>query len=130
MKRLHFDKSKCTECHGCELMCSYSNYGFYNTCRALLQLKSHFPEAPDLIFCRQCANPVCLKACSLGALNNSGGYVFIDKSMCSGCGACVNACPFECIFIDADGKAGKCSTCSGKFKCASACKTGALTVQD
>ncbi|MBN2198129.1 4Fe-4S binding protein [Candidatus Wolfebacteria bacterium] len=44
----------------------------------------------------------------------------VDKSICAGCGACINACPYGAIKIGKDGKAvidmNKCQQCGACVK--------------
>lgn len=130
MRRLCFDKARCTECHSCELMCSYTNFKVYNSKKAVLRLNSKFPDAPELKFCRQCTNPPCLKSCSFQAIYEDNGTILIDQDKCTGCGECIKACKFDSIFMSGNNTAVKCDTCGGEFKCVNTCKTGALTVRD
>ena len=61
------------------------------------------PEAParDLLLpnsCQQCKNPLCMVDCPTGAIGRDvGGEVFIREELCTGCGNCAKACPWENI---------------------------------
>lgn len=45
--------------------------------------------------CRHCAEPACVSACPVGALQRTPeGPVVYDKSLCMGCRYCMMACPF------------------------------------
>jgi anaerobic carbon-monoxide dehydrogenase iron sulfur subunit len=52
------------------------------------------------------------------------GYWELDEALCDGCGACVDACPFDTMVVV--GKALKCNTCHGDPACAASCPSGAL----
>ncbi|MEW5785371.1 MAG: 4Fe-4S binding protein [Bacillota bacterium] len=49
-----------------------------------------------------------------------------SKEKCTGCGACVAACPDGMINLDAHGKADKCDLCEGEPLCVRYCSPGAL----
>jgi formate dehydrogenase iron-sulfur subunit len=45
--------------------------------------------------CRHCADPACVSACPVGAMQKTPeGPVVYDKSICMGCRYCMMACPF------------------------------------
>ena len=46
--------------------------------------------------CHHCENPACLASCAFDAIIKSeeDAVVFVDKDACTGCGACVVACPY------------------------------------
>jgi Fe-S-cluster-containing dehydrogenase component len=96
--------------------------------RALL-----LPEA-----CQHCRDPACLPACPTGAITRDAtGAVALDEALCTGCGACAKACPWDAIRL-APRAAGvsaaselvakKCDLCRGRAgpECVSACPTGAI----
>lgn len=76
--------------------------------------------------CLQCADPACLEVCPTGALSRDEerGCVVLDEGACTGCGLCVEACPFGGIFL-VDGKAVKCEVCDAPL-CVRACAAKAL----
>ena len=88
--------------------------------------------------CQHCRDPACLPECPTGAITREpSGAVALDEDLCTGCGACAKACPWDAIRLAprAAGPAGaselvaqKCDLCRGKAgpECVSACPTGAL----
>ena len=59
--------------------------------------------------------------------NAEGLYWMVDYQTCTGCQACIGACPFDAMLYDptAD-RVIKCDTCDGNPTCADICPTGAL----
>jgi len=49
--------------------------------------------------CRHCQEPVCGAACPNGCIRKDPetGMVLLDEEHCSGCGRCIQACPFHVI---------------------------------
>jgi len=59
-------------------------------------------------------------------MRTSKGIVTVNNSKCTGCGACVKACPYDAIFINPDSnKAIKCIACG---ECVKRCPVGAITI--
>jgi Fe-S-cluster-containing dehydrogenase component len=82
------------------------------------------------LFCRNCEDPDCIKACPNEALSRtSKGVVIVNNRKCDGTGACVAACPYVAIAINPDtGKAIKCIQCG---RCVERCPVQAIrTVTD
>jgi Fe-S-cluster-containing hydrogenase component 2 len=92
--------------------------------------------------CQHCENPACMIGCPTGAIGRDpGGDVFIREALCTGCGACARACPWDNIQITArapdaprpvgggfDTVATKCELCRGYDgpACVQACPTGSI----
>jgi Fe-S-cluster-containing hydrogenase component 2 len=57
------------------------------------------------------------------------GTVLILEEKCTGCGICVQACPFRAIRLDeGEKKAWKCDFCGGDPQCFAWCPANALGV--
>ena len=68
-------------------------------------------------------------ACPTGALyeDPESHLVIHDPALCDGCGHCVEACPFDAIWIDErECVALKCDLCGGDPQCVKYCSPGAL----
>ena len=125
--RLYSDASLCTECRMCQLACSFVKTGLYNPRSALLRIEVRKEGLiSDPVVCRQCKNPLCLKACIYKAISKgSDGVVIIDEDKCINCGRCAEACTYD-VIVMRDRKAHKCDLCEGLPECAKACSTKAL----
>jgi Fe-S-cluster-containing hydrogenase component 2 len=87
----------------------------------------------NLVKCRNCKNAKCIDACEQKAIKrNDEGYVLIDRTLCEGCGDCIEACPFDAIHLDESGLAVKCDFCLDLEVpvCVSNCPTGAIEFTD
>jgi len=68
-------------------------------------------------------------ACPVGAiaLNERTGAWVVDVEECIGCSDCVEACPYEAIFVHEELEVSlKCDLCGGGPECAAMCPTGAV----
>lgn len=142
------DKSKCTGCQRCESICSAMHDGKIQPFIARIHVAENYnfgTDGPKLNYasadgqfgnlmmnpetCKQCREPFCGNACPKDAIfadpkNNNARVV--DKEKCIGCGACVQACPWDMPRVDPETKkSSKCVTCGA---CAEYCPTGALNV--
>ena len=94
--------------------------------------------------CQHCENPACMVDCPTGAIGRDpAGEVFIREELCTGCGACAKACPWDNIQMAVRPVAAlrprggpgeyaelavKCDLCRGYEgpACVQACPTGAI----
>ncbi len=109
--RLLFEKTACTDCGACRGTCPKG------------------PKSMKIFGCRHC-NPEsapCRTACPIGAIKQSGEFLFIDEEECNGCGECERKCPYGAIEI-VGGKALKCDACLGKPLCIDYCPEEALAL--
>jgi len=63
--------------------------------------------------CRHCDDPPCAEVCIEKAISKrEDGIVAIDYEKCTGCQACIEACPYNAIAFDMNkGIAQKCNLC-------------------
>jgi len=85
-----------------------------------------------------CFQPACADACPVGAISKreADGVVLVDKTLCTGCRACLDACPYDVPQFGADNQMLKCDMCIANCEtpdndfrappCVRTCPTGAL----
>jgi Fe-S-cluster-containing dehydrogenase component len=77
------------------------------------------------VLCQFCEDPPCISACPVEALSKDTktGAIRVDGSLCSGCQACISACPFAVMFFDPENqKAFTCDLCQGDPECVKVCQ--------
>lgn len=116
-------KGKCSGCCTCLLACSAINFGIFNPEKALLRVKKEYPNVKPIV-CLQKPDAPCIINCPNNAIYYDG-IVRIDRSKCTGCGACLEACPLNVIKI-INGKAWKCELCNGDPECVKHCTLDVL----
>jgi formate dehydrogenase iron-sulfur subunit len=61
--------------------------------------------------CFHCADAACVEACPTGTLSKVNGLTAVDAARCSGCGYCVDACPYHVPEVQG-GRVSKCVGCT------------------
>lgn len=113
------DLRKCVGCQACTAACKFENnipVGVFRTWVPDVELGA-FPNTKRAFLprlCNHCERPSCIEVCPAAATwQRQDGIVEIDYDRCWGCGACVNACPYDARFINPITKtADKCTFCS------------------
>lgn len=112
------DTRRCFGCHACEVSCKAENdVPLGNFIRQTIYKDvGEYPKVARVFLpmaCQHCEDAPCLKSCPCGALfKEVGGTVAVDYNVCSGHGACVDACPYGAIYLDPVAKqAVKCHNC-------------------
>lgn len=139
---LEVDLDRCVGCHSCVVACKEEKGTPVGL--SLMRVEQVGPEGefPQLsmyylpIVCQQCERPVCASACPRGAITfGAHGVVSVDADRCTGCGDCVEACPYQAIFLDSvAGVARTCDLCASLLDtgrqpaCVAACCAKALRV--
>jgi Fe-S-cluster-containing dehydrogenase component/formate-dependent nitrite reductase membrane component NrfD len=88
--------------------------------------------------CNHCTDAPCVKICPTKALyKREDGIVDFDKDRCIGCKSCIQGCPYDAIYIDADtNTAAKCNFCAHRIDegyepaCVVVCPTHSIWVGD
>lgn len=136
------DLRTCVGCTACMVACKVENRVDENAfrCRVTQRAYGQFPSVRLDIFserCNQCAEAPCVTNCPTGASHYAeGGVVLVDARLCTGCKACVAACPYDARFINEAGAAEKCTFCLHRVKeglepaCVSTCPSRAMVFGD
>ncbi|WP_395161247.1 4Fe-4S dicluster domain-containing protein [Ilumatobacter sp.] len=100
-----------------------------------------FPDASrhfSVMRCNQCEDAPCMTICPTNALFRAdNGVVDFQDDNCIGCKSCMNACPYDALFINPDtNTAQKCNFCNHRIEvglepsCVVVCPTEAIKVVD
>ncbi len=137
------DTRRCVGCQACVLACKAENKVPANGFRdwVVTETRGKFPTLSQEIRserCNHCSKPACVLNCPTGASHVAeGGIVLVNYDKCSGCKACIAACPYGARFVHEDaGYIDKCTFCLHRVKqgkqpsCADICPTRSLNFGD
>jgi Fe-S-cluster-containing hydrogenase component 2 len=83
--------------------------------------------------CMQCPEAYCVESCPTEALrrDEGTGAVLVNNGLCTGCEACVVACPLGAISLDREKNiVFVCDLCEGDPECVKICDREALLVKE
>ena len=113
------DHRKCIGCHACTVACKTENHVPLGVNRTWVKYveKGAYPNTRrvfQVTRCNHCAKPPCVTICPTTAMyRRKDGIVDFNSDRCIGCKACMQACPYDSIYIDPDeGTAAKCHFCA------------------
>ena len=145
MTRLGFllDSGSCIGCHACTVACKSEHdvpLGVNRTWVKYVETGT-FPDVDrqfTVMRCNQCDDAPCMAICPTSALYRApNGVVDFDDGNCIGCKACMNACPYDALYINPDtGTAHKCNMCNHRIEvglepsCQIVCPTEAIRIGD
>ena len=117
------DQSKCIGCHACSTACKSENQvplGVNRTWVKYIETGA-YPDVRrrfQVTRCNHCDNPPCVRICPVTAMyQRADGIVEFDPSICIGCKSCMQACPYDSIYLDPDTKtAAKCTFCAHRIE--------------
>ncbi len=116
------DQSKCIGCHACSTACKSENQVPLGVNRTWVKYveTGAYPDVRrrfQVTRCNHCANPPCVRICPVTAMyQRSDGIVEFDPSICIGCKSCMQACPYDSIYLDPEtNTAAKCTFCAHRL---------------
>jgi formate dehydrogenase iron-sulfur subunit len=130
------DLGRCIGCQACVVSCKAGNELDEGTqyIRIIEQTRGVFPNLAggfDNHRCYHCADAACIAVCPTGALFKEDGLTRLDRGACSGCGYCVESCPYGVPEM-VGGRSSKCDACAatttagGEPWCVTTCPSRAL----
>src|SRR5579863_1792197 len=113
------DQRKCIGCHACTVACKAEHdtpIGVYRTWVKYIE-KGEFPNSRRYFLvsrCNHCTDAPCVTICPTKALyKRADGIVDFDSNRCIGCKSCMQACPYDALYIDPNSHtAAKCNYCA------------------
>jgi Fe-S-cluster-containing dehydrogenase component/formate-dependent nitrite reductase membrane component NrfD len=145
MTRLGFAllSDSCIGCHACTVACKSEHDVPLGVNRTWLKYieTGEFPNTGrsfSVMRCNHCDDAPCMTICPTSALHRApNGVVDFDDSRCIGCKACMNACPYDAIYINPEtNTAHKCNFCNHRVEvglepaCVVVCPTHAIVTGD
>lgn len=137
------DNRKCIGCHACTVACKQEHdlpIGVNRTWVKYIE-KGEFPNTRRVFSvqrCNHCADAPCVEICPVTALwTRKDGIVDFDGDRCIGCKACMQACPYDAIYLNPDtNTAAKCNYCAHRVEvellppCVNVCPEHAIIAGD
>jgi Fe-S-cluster-containing dehydrogenase component/formate-dependent nitrite reductase membrane component NrfD len=117
------DQNRCIGCHACTVACKEEHnvpVGVYRTWVKYIE-KGKFPETKryfGVLRCNHCDDAPCVEICPTVALfRRPDGIVDFDNERCIGCKSCMQACPYDALYIDPNtNTAAKCNFCAHRVE--------------
>ncbi len=137
------DERSCIGCHACSTACKSENQVPLGVNRTWVKYTEvgAFPDVTrnfQVSRCNHCSNPPCVRICPVTAMyQRHDGIVEFDSDVCIGCKACMQACPYDAIYIDPETHtAAKCHFCAHRVEngvepaCVVVCPTHSIIAGD
>ena len=136
------DTRKCVGCSDCVVACQTENNVPVGFCRdwVVEVVDGTYPNVSIELRterCNHCDNSPCVRCCPTGASHiEDGGIVLVEHSKCIGCGACIQACPYDARYSHPEGYVDKCTFCIHRVRegknpaCVSVCPTSCMSFGD
>ena len=110
------DQHRCIGCHACTVACKEEHnipLGVNRTWVKYVE-KGVYPDTRRhfaVLRCNHCDDAPCIEICPTVALfRRADGIVDFDNERCIGCKSCMQACPYDALYIDPDrNTAAKCN---------------------
>ncbi len=137
------DSDNCIGCHACTVACKSEHdvpLGVNRTWVKYIETGT-FPDVArkfNVMRCNQCEDAPCMTICPTSALFRSdNGVVDFQDDDCIGCKSCMNACPYDALYINPEtNTAHKCNMCNHRLEqnlepsCQIVCPTEAIIIGD
>lgn len=137
------DNRRCIGCHACSVACKVEHEVPLGVARTWVKSleKGLFPNTRRMFQvtrCNHCADAPCVEICPTAALfTRRDGIVDFDSRRCIGCKGCLQACPYDALYVDPRTEtAAKCNFCAHRVEvgleppCVSVCPTQAIVAGD
>ena len=117
------DQRRCIGCHACTVACKEENrvpLGAFRTWVKYIE-RGSFPNTRryfSVLRCNHCDSAPCVTICPTVALyRRDDGIVDFDGARCIGCKSCMQACPYDALYIDPQTEtAAKCNYCAHRVE--------------
>lgn len=116
------DNRKCIGCHACTVACKSEHDVAIGVNRTWVKYveKGEYPNTRRLFSvmrCNHCEDAPCVEICPVEALHiRDDGIVDFDNRRCIGCKSCMQACPYNSLYIDpVTHTAAKCNYCAHRI---------------
>lgn len=117
------DHRKCIGCHACTVACKSEHQvpvGAFRTWVKYIE-KGQYPDTRryfSVLRCNHCDDAPCITICPVTALfRRTNGIVDFDGDRCIGCKSCMQACPYDALYINPDtNTAEKCNYCAHRVE--------------
>jgi Fe-S-cluster-containing dehydrogenase component/formate-dependent nitrite reductase membrane component NrfD len=110
------DQNRCIGCHACTVACKEEHNIAVGVNRTWVKYieKGIYPDTRRhfaVLRCNHCDDAPCIEICPTVALfRRPDGIVDFDHERCIGCKSCMQACPYDALYIDPDrNTAAKCN---------------------
>jgi Fe-S-cluster-containing dehydrogenase component/formate-dependent nitrite reductase membrane component NrfD len=117
------DNRKCIGCHACTVACKSEHQVPIGVDRTWVKYieKGVFPNNRRLFTvmrCNHCDWAPCVTICPVTALyKRADGIVDFNSDRCIGCKSCLQACPYDALYIDPNSHtAAKCNFCTHRLE--------------
>ena len=137
------DQTKCIGCHACTTACKSENdvaVGVFRTWVKNVDVGAYPAVRRQfaVLRCNHCEDAPCVAICPVTAMyQRPDGLVDFNEDTCIGCKACMQARPYDAIYMDPDSNtAAKCNFCSHRVDegllpaCVVVCPVEALVFGD
>ena len=137
------NQETCIGCHACTVACKAENdvpVGGFRTNVKYVDIGKYPTVKRNFLVqrCNHCTDAPCVTICPVNALSKRpDGIVDIDRDACIGCRACMQACPYDALYLNEDlGAVEKCHFCAHRVEkglepaCVTVCPVGAIIPGD